>query len=234
MTNDRSDRKANLDSNDPTDHDVGLEDKKDTARSKRQRKTQEKSSATAERESGPATQDVGECEDLNDDTTDEGETPNETEVLKDQLLRALAETENVRKRAEREREEAAKYGVSSFARDIVSITDNLQRALDSVPDFEGTEKEDDPRIKSLQAGISLTQQEFETVLTRHGIKRIEPLGKAFDHNYHQAMFELESEDHAAGTVIQVLQPGYKIHDRLLRPAMVGVAKKSTESAKSDD
>ena len=149
-------------------------------------------------------------------------------------MRALAETENVRKRAEREREEAAKYGVSSFARDIVSITDNLQRALDSVPDFEGTENEDDPRIKSLQAGISLTQQEFETVLTRHGIKRIEPLGKAFDHNYHQAMFELESEDHAAGTVIQVLQPGYQIHDRLLRPAMVGVAKKTTEPAKPDD
>ena len=150
------------------------------------------------------------------------------EALKDQLLRALAETENLRKRAEREREEAAKYAITSLARDIVSVADNLQRALESVPTELAESNESDARIGSLRDGIEMTRQEFETVLARHGIERLEPLGETFDHNFHQAMFEVEHEEYSAGTVVQVLQAGYRIHDRLLRPAMVGVAKKAQE------
>ena len=145
------------------------------------------------------------------------------------MLRALAETENVRKRADREREEVAKYGITSLARDIVGIADNLRRALESVP---AESKESDARIKSLREGVALTQQEFEAVLARHGIERIEPLGELFDHNFHQAMFEIEDKEHSAGTVVQVLQEGYRIHDRLLRPAMVGVAKKTSAPTES--
>ena len=148
--------------------------------------------------------------------------PETAEALKDQLLRALAEIENVRKRAGREREDAVRYGITGFARDIVGIVDNLRRAMDSVEDQpqEGGEV-----IKGLQAGIAIIQQEFDAVLSRHGIEAISPLGEAFDHNFHQAMYEVEEGDHPPGTVVQVMQQGYKIHDRLLRPAMVGVQKK---------
>ena len=161
-----------------------------------------------------------------DDVADDPEA--NAEALKDQLLRALAETENLRKRAEREREEAAKYAITSLARDIVSVADNLQRALESVPVESDDSDKSNTRIGSLRDGIEMTRQEFETVLARHGIERLEPLGETFDHNFHQAMFEVEHEEYSAGTVVQVLQAGYRIHDRLLRPAMVGVAKKAQE------
>ena len=169
---------------------------------------------------------------ISDDNSDENAAEDDpvanAEALKDQLLRALAETENVRKRAERERQEAAKFAITSLARDIVSVADNLQRALDSVPAESDDSSESNTRIGSLRDGIEMTRQEFETVLARHGIERLEPLGETFDHNFHQAMFEVEHEEYSAGTVVQVLQAGYRIHDRLLRPAMVGVAKKAQE------
>lgn len=165
---------------------------------------------------------------ISDDSSDEDDPVTNAEALKDQLLRALAETENVRKRAGRERQEAAKFAITSLARDIVSVADNLQRALESVPAESDDSDESDTRIGSLRDGIEMTRQEFETVLARHGIERLEPLGEAFDHNFHQAMFEVEHEEYSAGTVVQVLQAGYRIHDRLLRPAMVGVAKKARE------
>ena len=155
--------------------------------------------------------------------------PETVEALQDQLLRALAETENVRKRAGREREDAVRYGITSFARDIVGIVDNLRRAMDSV---EEQPQEGGEVIKSLHAGIAIIQQEFDAVLSRHGIEAISPLGEAFDHNFHQAMYEVEEGEHPPGTVVQVMQQGYKIHDRLLRPAMVGVQKKP-DSAVSD-
>ena len=164
---------------------------------------------------------------MSDEERQKNTEPEENELadvdaLKDQLLRALAETENVRKRAEREREEAVKYGITSLARDIVGIADNLKRALESLPeDSEQT----DARIKSLREGVSLTQQEFETVLTRHGIERIEALGEAFDHNFHQAMFEVETKDKEEGIIVQEIQTGYTMRDRLLRATMVGVSKK---------
>jgi molecular chaperone GrpE len=139
---------------------------------------------------------------------------------KDRLLRALAETENVRRRAQREREDASKYAVTAFAKDLLSAADNLRRALDSLPEAEVK----DERTRSLLAGVAATERELLSVFERHGIRRIDPKGDPFDHNFHQAIFEAEREDQPSGTVVEVLQPGYVLHDRLLRPAMVGVAK----------
>jgi molecular chaperone GrpE len=145
----------------------------------------------------------------------------ETAELKDRLLRALAETENVRRRAEREREETAKYAVTGFARDVLPVADNLGRALGALaPDSRGK----DPSLDALVAGIELTDRELAAIFERHGIRRIEPIGERFDHNLHQAMMEIEDATKAPGTVVQVLQTGYIIRDRLLRPAMVAVAK----------
>ncbi len=142
--------------------------------------------------------------------------------LKDQLLRAMAETENIRKRSRRDVEETSKYGISSFARDVLTIGDNLARALESVP-VEA--RENNTELGTLLEGVELTQREFLTLIERHGIKRIDPIGERFDHNFHQAVFEIEDPDNDPGTVVQVIQSGYVISGRLLRAAMVGLAKK---------
>ncbi|HUK59013.1 MAG TPA: nucleotide exchange factor GrpE [Stellaceae bacterium] len=143
---------------------------------------------------------------------------------RDKLLRALAETENVRRRGQREREDAQRYSVQNFARDMVTVADNLRRALDSVP----AGAEDGP-ASGLLAGVAATERELLAALDRHGVKRVEPQpGDRFDHNLHEAMFEVDAPGQPGGTIVQVLQPGYLIHDRLLRPAMVGVAKASGE------
>jgi molecular chaperone GrpE len=139
---------------------------------------------------------------------------------KDRLLRTLAETENVRSRFQREREDAQKYAISGFAKDLLSAVDNLRRAIDAMPEAEIT----DPRTRSLLDGVAATERELLAAFERHGLSRIDPKGERFDHNFHQAIFEAERPGVAAGTVIEVLQPGYVLHDRLLRPAMVGVAK----------
>src|SRR6266568_4510653 len=145
----------------------------------------------------------------------------ETELAdtKDRLLRALAETENVRRRAQREREDTQKYAVSGFARDLLSTADNLRRALDSVPEAEIK----DARTRNLLDGVAATERELLSVFERHAIRRIDPKGERFDHNFHQAVFEAERPDAPAGTVVEVLQLGYVLNERLLRPAMVGVA-----------
>ena len=145
---------------------------------------------------------------------------------KDRLLRALAETENTRRRAQREREEAQKYAAAGFAKDLLSAADNLRRALDSLPE---TEVRDD-RTRSLLQGVAATERELMSVFERHGIRRIDPKGERFDHNLHQAIFEAENTGQPGGTVVEVLQPGYVLHDRLLRPAMVGVAKEAAKAA----
>jgi molecular chaperone GrpE len=145
---------------------------------------------------------------------------------KDQALRALADAENVRRRAERDREDAAKYGVSQLARDLLPVADNLRRALDSV---DG-QAQQEPAVAALLTGIQATERELVTALERRGIRKIAPMGEKFDPNFHQAMFEVPTDEQPAGTVVQVLQPGYVIHDRLLRPAMVGVAKPATDGA----
>ena len=141
---------------------------------------------------------------------------------KDRLLRALAETENVRRRSQREREDASKYAVAGFAKELLSVADNLRRALDSLP----AEEAKDERTRSLLAGVEATERELLTVFERNGVRRIDPNGERFDHNFHQAVFEAERPGKPAGTIIEVLQPGYVLHDRLLRPAMVGVAKET--------
>ncbi len=146
----------------------------------------------------------------------------ENAELKDRLLRSLADTENLRKRAEREKAEATLYAASNFARDLLSVPDNLARALAAVP-AEAREKADDA-LKALISGIEVTERELLNTLQRHGIRRIHPLGEKFDPHFHQAMFETPAGDAAPGTVTQVVQPGYAIGERILRPAMVGVAK----------
>lgn len=139
---------------------------------------------------------------------------------KERLLRALAETENVRRRLQRERDDAQKYAVAGFAKDLLSAADNLRRALDAVPEAEIA----DPRTRSLLDGVAATERELLGAFERHGLRRIDPAGEPFDHNLHQAIFEAERPGVPAGIVVEVLQPGYVLNDRLLRPAMVGVAK----------
>jgi len=145
----------------------------------------------------------------------------EVDHLKDQLLRTLAELENFRKRAEREREEMAKFAITGFARELLTVADNLRRALESVPaDHEKPEE----ILKTLLEGVEITEKELLSAFKKHGIEKIEPLKTPFDHHLHQAMFELEDPDQPAGTVVHVMQPGYTLNGRLLRPALVGVAK----------
>jgi molecular chaperone GrpE len=140
--------------------------------------------------------------------------------LKDQLLRALAEQENVRRRAQRERDDAVKYAAQKIANDLLSSADNLRRALDSLPEA----KVKDEATRTLLSGVAATERELLGAFEKHGIRKLTPEGEKFDHNFHQAMFELENTGKPAGTIVQVLQAGYVLHDRLLRPAMVGVAK----------
>ena len=145
----------------------------------------------------------------------------EAAALKDQLLRALAEAENVRRRAQRDREEAGKYAITAFARELVGVADNLQRAIAAIP---AEALANDEALKNLAAGVEMTERQLLSAFERFHLRRIEPLGEKFDSNLHQAMFELPAPGQPSGTVVQVLQPGYVLHDRLIRPAMVGVAK----------
>jgi molecular chaperone GrpE len=141
---------------------------------------------------------------------------------KDRLLRTLADMDNMRKRTEREVADARVYGISNFARDILGVADNMHRAMAALDD-ELRAKADEP-TKVLLEGVELTERELMNVLEKHGVKRIEPLGQKFDPNRHQAMYEIEDASVPAGTVIQVMQAGYLIGDRMLRPALVAVAK----------
>ena len=145
----------------------------------------------------------------------------ERDQLKDQLLRALADTENMRRRSEREATNVRKYGHTPFARDLVSAIDNLARVVESAP--ENLDQVDET-VKSLITGIQLSWTELQSIIEKHGIKRVEPLGEKFDYNLHQAMFEVPTNDQPSGMVLEVVQHGYVLHDRLLRPAMVGVSK----------
>jgi molecular chaperone GrpE len=147
----------------------------------------------------------------------------------DRLLRAMAETENTRRRVQRERIDAEKYSIGRFAEGLLSVADNLRRALDSLPEAEAK----DDRTRSLLAGVAATERELLAAFERHGLKRIDPKGERFDHNFHQAVFEIENPSVPAGTVVEVLQPGYVLQDRLLRPAMVGVAKGGAPAAEPD-
>ena len=151
--------------------------------------------------------------------------------LKDQLLRTMAESENIRKRTLKEVEQAKKYSHISFIRDLVSSVDNLKRALDSVPD----DKNDLPEpITNLILGLEIVEKEIVTTLERHNIKQISPLGEKFDYNFHQAMFEVPTNNSESGVVVEVSQNGYLLYERLVRPAMVGISKKIEQKDDKDN
>ena len=150
----------------------------------------------------------------------------ERDALKDQLLRALAETENMRRRSERESDTARKYGHTQFARDLVGAIDNLARALASAPEDKSAL---DESVRSLITGIELSWTEIQSAIEKHGVRQINPVGEKFDYNFHQAMFEVPTNDQPSGMVLEVVQHGYALHDRLLRPAMVGVSKAADNS-----
>lgn len=145
--------------------------------------------------------------------------------LKDQLMRTLADSENLRKRTLKEVEQAKKYSHISFVRDLVSSVDNLKRALDSVPEDKSNLSEP---IKNLILGLEIVEKEIVTTLEKNNIKQISPLGEKFNYNFHQAMFEIPTNDYDPGLVVEVSQNGYLLYDRLVRPAMVGISKKIEE------
>jgi molecular chaperone GrpE len=145
--------------------------------------------------------------------------------LKDQLMRTLADGENLRKRTLKEVEQAKKYSHISFVRDLVSSVDNLKRALDSIPEDKSNLSEP---IKNLILGLEIVEKEIVTTLEKNNIKQISPLGEKFDYNFHQAMFEIPTNDCDPGLVVEVSQNGYLLYDRLVRPAMVGISKKIEE------
>jgi molecular chaperone GrpE len=147
--------------------------------------------------------------------------------LRDKFLRAVAETDNVRKRAEREVAEARAYGIANFARDTIGVADNLARALDAItPESRANA---DETLRALLDGVDLTRRELRNTLKKHGVRELDPKGEKFDPNFHQAMYEVPDPEAAAGTVVQVMQTGYAIGDRVLRPALVAVAKGGTKA-----
>src|SRR5204862_2566895 len=146
----------------------------------------------------------------------------ELSEARDRMLRTLAEMENLRKRTAREVSDARTYGISGFARDVLDIADNLQRALDAVP--AEARANADPGLKALIEGVELTERSLHNALEKHGVKKFEPIGEKFDPNVQQAMYEVPDESVPSGTVVHVVQAGYMIGDRVLRPALVGVAK----------
>lgn len=145
----------------------------------------------------------------------------ENAKIKDQALRALAEAENTRKRAQRDVEESSKYGVTRIAGDLVGVIENLQRASQSIPE-EARATND--MLKTIGEGVDMVMRELLGIFEKNGIRRIDPLGEKFDHNFHQAVVQIDNPDSPPGTILQVFQAGYIIHDRLLKPAMVGVSK----------
>lgn len=155
----------------------------------------------------------------------------ENEELKDARLRTAAEMENLRRRTARDVHEARSYAITAFARDMLSVSDNLRRALDAIP--AEARASGDAGFAALIEGVEMTERAMLAALERHGVKKIEPEGERFDPNFHQAMFEVPNADVPANTVVQVVQTGYVIGERVLRPAMVGVSKGGPRQAAGD-
>lgn len=147
--------------------------------------------------------------------------------MKDRLLRTLAEMENMRKRTEREVADARVYGISAFARDVLGVADNMHRAMQALDEARATA---DEGLKALIDGVELTERELMNALEKHGVKRIDPLGQKFDPNRHQAMYEIDDASVPSGSVVQVMQSGYLLGDRVLRPALVAVSKGGAKPA----
>jgi len=172
---------------------------------------------------------------VEEEEEEEEEEDNDLEVkikeLKDQLMRTLADGENLRKRTLKEVEQAKKYSHISFVRDLVSSIDNLKRALDSIPEDKSNLSEP---IKNLILGLEIVEKEIVTTLEKNNIKQISPLGEKFDYNFHQAMFEIPTNDCDPGLIVEVSQNGYLLYDRLVRPAMVGISKKMEEKKDNEE
>jgi molecular chaperone GrpE len=155
----------------------------------------------------------------------------EASELKDQNLRLVAEMENLRRRTQREVADAKNFAIANFARDMLGVNDNLRRAIEAVPDEKRETGSDD--FKGLLEGVELTEKSMLSTLERHGVKKLEPEGERFDPNFHQAMFEVPNPDVPNNTVVQVVQSGYQIGERVLRPAMVGVSKGGPKAPPAD-
>ena len=171
-----------------------------------------------------STEKTSQIKNVNDDISKLNE---EIENLKEERLRTLAEMENLRKRFEKDKIDSIRYGNHNLARDMLTLGDNLSRALDAI-------SSDDQRSESfnnLIDGLNIVQKEFVTILEKHGVKKIESINKKFDHNYHQAMLEVETDEFNEGYVVQEIQSGFTLHDRLLRPSMVSVSKKPENKKK---
>lgn len=155
------------------------------------------------------------------------ELENKLAEMTDRMLRAVAEAENTRKRLEKERMDTARFAVSSFARDLLSVSDNLRRALNAIPPEM---RDKSPELKSIYTGVEATERELQRIFEANGIRKVDPMDQKFDPNLHEVIFETDVTGKAPGTVIQVVEQGYTIHDRLLRPARVGIAKGGADPA----
>ena len=167
-------------------------------------------------------------QDLDEDIADQSTTESIQEKLdesNDRLLRMAAEMENLRKRSLREKEDAIKYSITKFSRDIITVADDLERALESTNNIENLNIED---TKNLIEGIEITMKSLKQIFKRNGIERFDPLGEKFDPTQHEAMFEIPDDGKESGIVAHIVEPGYKISDRVLRPARVGVSKSNTK------
>jgi len=155
--------------------------------------------------------------------------------MRDRLLRTMADMENLRRRTEREKEDTARYAISNFARDVLTLGDNLRRVIEHVPADAAS---GDPALKNFLEGVELTERELLNMMEKHGVAKLEPLGQRFDPNQQQAMYEVPSTDVPDGTVVEVMQAGYTIGDRVLRPALVAVSKggpkPAAQTAEGDD
>jgi molecular chaperone GrpE len=156
----------------------------------------------------------------------------ESAELKDKVLRTLAEMENLRKRTAKEVADARAYGITGFARDILEIADNLQRALDAIP--PEVKETADPGIKAFIEGVELTERSLLNTLEKNGVKKFDPSGEKFDPNFQQAMYEVPDPSVPSGTVVQVVQAGFMIGERVLRPALVGVSKGGAKAAPANN
>ncbi len=178
---------------------------------------------TAAEEGAPPADEESEAgaEEAAEEAVEELTPEQQVEELNDKMLRALAEAENVRRRAERDKSDAAKYAIANFAREVLGVADNMKRAMASV---DADARKGDPALEQLMVGLEMTEREMLSTFERFGIKPIEAMGEKFDHNLHEAMFELDDATKPAGTVMQVVEAGYVLNERLLRPAKVGVSK----------
>ena len=200
-----------------------LEDKADFLDSTKDNQEEQKDNTLGEKEIGSENQSLE-----NNDNDEIEKLSEELEKLKEEKLRLLAEMENLRKRSEKEKLDSIRYGSINLARDILSPGDNLTRALEAIPEDEKTSE----KFKNLIDGLNMVQKEFSTILSKNGVNKIEAINTKFDHNLHQAMVELEDDTVDEGTVVQEMQSGYTMHDRLLRPSMVAVSKKPTKKDNS--